>query len=75
MFEPDDVNVYKSLKAVNEPIMKGKRLESIYVMTVQTAYVDKTRKNETANLWHIRLGHIGYQKLKVIMKSILKELP
>lgn len=75
VFEPDNVKVYKSLKVTSEPIMEGKRLGSIYVITLQTTYFDNTRKNETANLWHIRLGHIGYQKLKVIMKSILKELP
>ncbi|KAF7817945.1 Retrovirus-related Pol polyprotein from transposon TNT 1-94 [Senna tora] len=42
----------------------------------QEAYVDKTRKNETADLWHARLGHVGYHKLKVMInKQMLKGLP
>ena len=54
--------------------MEGRRLESVYVMSAHTAY--KTRKNETADLWHARLGHVGYNRLKVMMKkSMLKGLP
>ena len=45
-------------------------------MFVESAYVDKIKKNETANLWHSRLGHVGYNKSKVMMeKSMLKGLP
>lgn len=51
-------------------------MESVYVMSAQTAYVDKTRRNETADLWHARLGHLSYLKLKAMMKkSMLKGLP
>ncbi|GFS38668.1 hypothetical protein Acr_00g0058830 [Actinidia rufa] len=57
VFGPKDVKVYRSLKPIGTPIMKGQRLESIYIMTTKTAYVDKTRKNETADLWHAHLGH------------------
>ncbi|KAM1296016.1 hypothetical protein TB1_015132 [Malus domestica] len=56
--------------------MEGQRLQSVYVMSVETVYVDKTRKNETANLWHMRLGHVSYHKLNMMMKkSMLKGLP
>ena len=45
-------------------------------MSAETAYVDKTRKNETTDLWHMRLGHVSYHKLNVMMKkSMLKGLP
>ncbi|CAL8992183.1 unnamed protein product [Prunus brigantina] len=45
-------------------------------MSAESAYVDKTRKNETADLWHMRLGHVSYHKLSVMMKkSMLKGLP
>jgi hypothetical protein len=45
-------------------------------MTAESAYVDKTRKNETADLWHARLGHVSYQQWKVMMsKEMLKGLP
>lgn len=45
-------------------------------MTAQDAYVDKTRKNETVDLWHSRLAHVSYLKLKVIMKKqLVRGLP
>ena len=51
-------------------------MESIYVMSAKLAYMDKTRKNETVDLWHARLGHVSYHKLKVMMnKSLFKGLP
>ncbi|KAL3508899.1 hypothetical protein ACH5RR_028300 [Cinchona calisaya] len=46
------------------------------MMSAQEAYVDKARKNETPDLWHARLGHVSYHKLKIMMmKSMLKGLP
>ena len=76
LFSPQDVKIYRDLEITKEPIMKGRRLESIYVMTAETAYVEKTRRNETADLWHMRLSHVSYSKLDVMMKkSMLKGLP
>jgi hypothetical protein len=76
LFGPQDVRVYHSLEIAEEPLMKGQRLESVYVMSAETAYIDKTRKNETADLWHLHLSHISYSKLAVMMKkSMLKGLP
>ncbi|KAE8707248.1 tir-nbs resistance protein [Hibiscus syriacus] len=35
-----------------------------------------TRKNETSDLWYMRLGHVSYYKLSVMVKkSMLKGLP
>ncbi|KAH1056818.1 hypothetical protein J1N35_034883, partial [Gossypium stocksii] len=34
-----------------------KKYRSVYVLSVKLAYVDKTRKNETTDLWHERLRH------------------
>jgi hypothetical protein len=76
LFGPQDVKVYRDLKISETPTMEGRRVESVYVLSAESAYVDKTRKNETADLWHARLGHAGYHKLKVIMeKSMLNGLP
>lgn len=76
LFGPQDVKVYHDLEVMEEPVIKGRRLESVYVMSAETAYVDKTRKNETADLWHMRLSHVSYSKLTVMMKkSMLKGLP
>jgi len=76
VFGPKDVKVYRSLKPTSPPLMEGRRLESVYVMSAQDAYIDKERKRETVDLWHARLGHLSYHKLKVMMqKSMVKGLP
>ncbi|KAE8679378.1 hypothetical protein F3Y22_tig00111402pilonHSYRG01323 [Hibiscus syriacus] len=76
LFGPQDVKVYRDVKISETPTMEGRRLESIYVMSAESAYVDRTRKNETSDLWHMRLGHISYSKLSVMVKkSMLKGLP
>ena len=56
LFGPQDVKVYEDLKIIGTPTMEGRRLESVYIMSVETAYVDKTRKSETVDLWRTRLG-------------------
>jgi len=76
LFGPQDVKVYRDLEIIKKPMMKGQKLESVYVMSAETAYVDKTRRNETLDLWHMRLGHVSYSKLDVMMKRLmLKGLP
>ncbi|KAF2320518.1 hypothetical protein GH714_027917 [Hevea brasiliensis] len=71
-----DVKVYRDLKISEKPMMKGRGLESFYVMSVESAYVDKAKRNETAELWHMRLSHVSYSKLSVMMsKLMLKGLP
>ncbi|KAL6335459.1 hypothetical protein AAG906_029702 [Vitis piasezkii] len=71
-----DVKVYCDLEIMEDPMIKGRRLESVYVMSAETAYVDKTIKNETTDLWHMRLSHVRYSKLTMMMKkSMLKGLP
>ncbi|KAH0683686.1 hypothetical protein KY289_021438 [Solanum tuberosum] len=45
-------------------------------MSAKTTYVEKTRSNETTDPWHPRLGHVSYNKLKIMMQqSKLKGLP
>ncbi|KAE8733775.1 putative receptor-like protein kinase [Hibiscus syriacus] len=76
LFGPQDVKVYRDVKITETPTMEGRRLESIYVMSAESAYVDRTRKNETSDLWHMRLGHVSYSKISVMVKkSMLKGLP
>ena len=76
LFGPWDVKVYRDLKISETPTMEGKRLESVYVMSAESAYVDKARRNETTDLWHMRLGHVSYSKLNMMVKkSMLKGLP
>lgn len=76
LFGPRDVKVYHDLKISEKPTMEGRQLKSVYVMSAESAYVEKTKKNETTNLWHMRLGHVSYSKLNVMAKkSMLKKLP
>ncbi|KAL3519833.1 hypothetical protein ACH5RR_017982 [Cinchona calisaya] len=76
LFGPDEIKVYQNDKIIGTPIIQGKRLEIVYVMSAQEANVDKARKNETTDPWHARLGHVSDHKLKIMMmKSILKGLP
>jgi len=50
LFGPQDIRIYHNLEVKEESVMKGQRLNSMYVMSAETAYIDKTRKNETADL-------------------------
>jgi len=76
VFGPRDIKVYRNLKSISPLLMEGWKLESVYVMSAQDAYIDKTRKNKIVDLWHARLGHVSYHKLKVMMqKSMVKGLP
>ena len=50
LFGPQDVKVYHDLKISETPTMEGRRLESIYVMSAESSYVDMIRKNETSDL-------------------------
>ena len=70
------MKVYRNVEVQEEPMMKERRVESVYVMSADTSYVDKTRKNETIELWHMRLSHVSYSKLDMMTrKSMLKGLP
>ncbi|KAL3511011.1 hypothetical protein ACH5RR_030412 [Cinchona calisaya] len=76
LFKPDEVKVYQNEKIIGTPIMQEKLMETVYMMSAQEAYIDKARKNETADLWHARLGHVRYHKPKImLMMSMLKGLP
>lgn len=50
VFDLNDINVNQNLKPIRETITDGGRLEFVYVISTQTTYVDKTRKNETMDL-------------------------
>lgn len=76
LFGPQEVAIFRRLKVIGTPIMEGKKRDSLFVLSAESAYVDKTRKNETADLWHARLGHVSYHKLKEMMeKHVVKGLP
>lgn len=71
VFGPNDVKVYDKFETKSIPVLNGHRSESIYVMSAETAYVEKTKKNQTSLLWHMRLSHVSYDKLDLMMKKKL----
>ena len=68
------MKVIQDLNISEKPIIQGHKLKSVYVMSTESAFEDKTQRNETSELWHMRLGHVI--KLSLMMKkSILNGLP
>ena len=61
------MKVFRDLKIIEKPTMEGQQLESVYVMSVESTYVDKTRRNKILDIWHMWLGHVRYSKLSVMM--------
>ncbi|KAE8647312.1 hypothetical protein Csa_004446 [Cucumis sativus] len=49
VFRPDDVKVYHNLKVSDTSLLEGQRMDFIYAMLVEVAYVNKTQKNETTD--------------------------
>ena len=73
---PKDVKFCQQVKIVNTPIMEGQKVNSIYVLLAEDAYVENTKGGDTNDLWHARLGYVNYHKLKMMMsKSSLRGLP
>ena len=68
LFGPQDVRIYNDLENKKEPVMKGQRLNSVYVIFAETTYIDTTRKNETLHIWHMWLRHVSYSKLSLMME-------
>lgn len=69
VFGPKDVRVFAKFETPSKPILQGHRRENVYVLSAETAYVEKTKNLQNVDLWHQRLGHIGYEKLSIIMQK------
>lgn len=50
VFGPNDVKIYEKLETPFVPVLKGHRSQFIYVTSAETAYVERTRKNQTSEL-------------------------
>ena len=56
--------------------MEGHKVDSMYVLLVEDACMEKTKGGDITALWHAKLGHVNYHKLKMMMnKSSLRGLP
>lgn len=42
VFGPQEATVYYNLRVSSTPVMEGYKLESIYMMSVEPAYVEKS---------------------------------
>ncbi|KAM0065667.1 putative RNA-directed DNA polymerase [Helianthus debilis subsp. tardiflorus] len=71
LFGPNDVQVFDEFEKKSKPVLCGKKNESVYVLSAGTAYVDKTKSNQGFDIWHQRLGHVGYDRLELIVKRNL----
>lgn len=50
LFGLNDVKMYKEFETPSHPIAKGRKSESIYVISDETMYVDKTNRNKNMDL-------------------------
>ncbi|KAG8364043.1 hypothetical protein BUALT_Bualt19G0085100 [Buddleja alternifolia] len=69
--------VRKNLVLVSQITDSGKKKKSnLFVLSASEAYVEKTSRNNSATLWHARLGHVGYQHLREISsKNLVDGMP
>nr|GEW88169.1 hypothetical protein [Tanacetum cinerariifolium] len=76
LFGPEEVYVFKEFQTLSVLILKGHKNESVYVLSAEHAFVEKTKDTQNADLWHHRLGHVGYDKLELTMKrELVTRLP
>lgn len=50
LFGPDDVKIFKEFETPSKPILKGRRSDSFYVMSLETSYVEKIKRNQNLSL-------------------------
>ena len=76
LFGPEDVKVLANADVRGDILMEGRKVKKLYVLSAGTAYIDKTCQHETADLWHGRLAHVNYNRLKAMMKKeMVRGLP
>lgn len=75
VLDPENVNVYAHFETSSQPIAQGHRSNSLYVMSAETAYIDKTKRNKNVDLWHMRLSHVSYDKLDDDERKLVSGLP
>lgn len=77
LFGPNDFKILENIKSIQaDTVLKGKRVNSLYVLSASEAFVEKTSRQDKASLWHARLAHVSYEKLKNISENnIVNGLP
>ena len=77
LFGPNDFKILENVKSIDgNTVLSGKRVNSLYVLSANEAFVEKTSRQDKASLWHCRLAHVSYEKLKNISaNNIVNGLP
>ncbi|KAG6384138.1 hypothetical protein SASPL_156061 [Salvia splendens] len=65
----------KNLASVSQIADSGRK-DTLYVLSANEAYIEKTSQYASATLWLARLGHVGFQLLqKISEKKLLEVVP
>lgn len=76
LFGPNQVCVFDDFKTPSIPILSGHRRDSVYVLSAEAGYIEKTNNTHSVDLWYSRLGHVSYSKLDLMMnKQLVAGLP
>ncbi|KAG6384430.1 hypothetical protein SASPL_155755 [Salvia splendens] len=62
----------KNLASVSQIADSGRK-DTLYVLSANEAYIEKTSQYASATLWLARLGHVGFQLLQKISENKLLE--
>ncbi|CAM8920044.1 unnamed protein product [Rhodiola kirilowii] len=72
IFGPRDVKFLRNVEYIKGDVMHtGRRVKDTFVLSASSSYIDKVSCNENASLWHARLGHLSFDKLKVMVRDNL----
>ena len=72
LFGLTDVKFLQNLKELKVNVIHiGKRVDDLFILFASTSYVNKISRNDNAQLWHARLGHLNMDKLKFIVQKNL----
>jgi hypothetical protein len=75
LFGPSDVKVYRNLKILERTNYRGMMYE-VCLYNISRDCICQQNKNEIIDLWHIRLTHVSYPELSIMIKELsLKGLP
>ena len=77
LFGPNDFKILENVKSINgNTVLSGKRVNSLYVLSANEVFVEKTSRHNKASLWHGRLAHENYEKLtNISANNIVNGLP
>lgn len=55
---PDRVHIFDEFETISKPVLIGSQHDSVYGLSAETTFVDKTKGRLNADLWHSRFGHV-----------------